>query len=94
MKLNSTTTNGFNLQIINSLMQSWGVCLICPDCNIILSTTINIFHIKQMVNSICSHFMNPMVSFLNEIDINGPTMGHLQLIHEKMTRMHIHYKVG
>ena len=40
-----------------------------------------------MVNSICSHFMNPMVSFLNEIDINGPTMGHLQLIHEKITRM-------
>ena len=85
MKLNSTTTNGFNLQIINSLMQSWGVCLTCPDCNI--STTINIFHIKQMVNSICSHFMNPMISFLNEIDIDGPTMGHLQLIHKNTTRM-------
>ena len=26
-------TDGFKLWIINSLMQSWGVCLTCPDCN-------------------------------------------------------------
>ena len=42
MKLTSTTTNGFNLRIINSLMQSWGlggggVRLTCPECIVNLS---------------------------------------------------------
>ena len=27
------TTNGFIFQIINSLIESWGVCLTCFDCN-------------------------------------------------------------
>ena len=27
------TTNGFIFQIINSLVESWGVCLTCFDCN-------------------------------------------------------------
>ena len=27
------TTNGFIFQIINSLIESWGVCLTCLDCN-------------------------------------------------------------
>ena len=36
MNLKSTTTNGFNFRIINSLMGSWGgrVRLIWLDCNI------------------------------------------------------------
>ena len=33
MNLKSTTTNGFNFQIINSLMGSWGVRLTWLDCN-------------------------------------------------------------
>ena len=33
MKPKSANTNRFNLQIINSLTQSWGVRLTCPDCN-------------------------------------------------------------
>ena len=31
MKLKLTTTKGFNLRIINSLMKSWGVPLTCPE---------------------------------------------------------------
>ena len=27
------TTNGFTFQMINSLIESWGVCLTCFDCN-------------------------------------------------------------
>ena len=34
INLKSTTTNAFNFQIINSLMQSWGVRLTWLDCNI------------------------------------------------------------
>ena len=32
MNLKSTTNNGFNFRIINSLMESWGVHLTWPDC--------------------------------------------------------------
>ena len=28
------TTNGFIFQIINSLLESWGVCLTCFDCKL------------------------------------------------------------
>ena len=32
MQLKSTITNRFNFQIVNSLTESWGVCLTWLDC--------------------------------------------------------------
>ena len=32
MNLKSTTTNGFNFRMINSLIESWGLSLIWLDC--------------------------------------------------------------
>ena len=44
MNLKSTTTNGFNIRIINSLMESWGIRLTWLDCNI--SKDVKCFQLK------------------------------------------------
>ena len=47
------TTNGFDFQIINSLIESWGVRLTCLDCNNYIEFLIQSLKIvRNMQNSI------------------------------------------
>ena len=61
------TTNGFIFQIINSLIESWGVHLTCFDCNLFL-------YKEQMYRfySLCSAILHNLTyseSSLNQSDL-------------------------
>ena len=47
MNLKSTTTKGFNLWIINSLMASWGVRLTWLDCKTVIGAYCSYFEVKK-----------------------------------------------
>ena len=54
MNLKSTTTNGFNFRIINSLMKSWGVRLTWLDCNDFEKNNVNFCNAQDITSVISS----------------------------------------